>query len=267
MKENSPYFTAGEFAEICSTTKDTLYHYERLGILKPAKTAPNGYRYYHAFQFFDYDVIAVLKEAGSSLAEIKAYLRLKNPNEFLEILKQRRQALAAERRKLEYMERRLGATIDLTARAIKVPYFFPRVIYQKKEYLAAVPLAYPLSHKDAALKVHELYDFSERVGDGEPPLGMIVPRQRGRKGGFSEGEYYVRLNRPVNADKLLIKPAGKYVCLRYKGAATTAFSIALNYIAEKKLEITGDAYEYELIGYLAAGDEADYVISLSIQVG
>ena len=38
--------TAGEFAKMCQTTRDTLRYYERQGILVPKKNPVNGYRYY-----------------------------------------------------------------------------------------------------------------------------------------------------------------------------------------------------------------------------
>ena len=51
-------FTSGEFAKFCNTTKDTLFHYDDINLLKPAKIAPNGYRYYSANQAFLFDMIS-----------------------------------------------------------------------------------------------------------------------------------------------------------------------------------------------------------------
>ena len=73
-EEHAGLFTTGQFAKLCGTTKETLFYYDELGILKPVKVAENGYRYYSASQFFDLDLITVLQEAGSSLSKIKSYL-------------------------------------------------------------------------------------------------------------------------------------------------------------------------------------------------
>lgn len=70
--ERAAFFTTGQFAKLCSTTKETLFHYDSLGLLKPARVGENGYRYYSASQFFDFDLIAVLQSAGCSLQEIHA---------------------------------------------------------------------------------------------------------------------------------------------------------------------------------------------------
>lgn len=45
------FLTSGEFAELCGTTKETLFHYDEIGILKPAWLGENRYRYYTPAQF------------------------------------------------------------------------------------------------------------------------------------------------------------------------------------------------------------------------
>ena len=34
------------FAALCGVKKDTLLHYDRIGLLKPSRVGENGYRYY-----------------------------------------------------------------------------------------------------------------------------------------------------------------------------------------------------------------------------
>ena len=45
------YFTTGEFAKLWGVKKQTLFHYDEIGIFKPAIKKPNGYRYYSYQQF------------------------------------------------------------------------------------------------------------------------------------------------------------------------------------------------------------------------
>lgn len=35
--ERAAFFTTGQFAKLCSTTKETLFHYDSLGLLEPAR--------------------------------------------------------------------------------------------------------------------------------------------------------------------------------------------------------------------------------------
>ena len=81
------YFTTGEFAKLCGVKKQTLFHYDQIGILRPEIIASNGYRYYSVLQFDTYITIAMLKELDIPLANIKEYLARKNPRSFLELLR------------------------------------------------------------------------------------------------------------------------------------------------------------------------------------
>ena len=49
-KKSKGYFTTGEFAKLCNVKKQTLFHYDIIGILNPAITGYKGYRYYSEMQ-------------------------------------------------------------------------------------------------------------------------------------------------------------------------------------------------------------------------
>ena len=89
--------TTGEFAKLCKTTKETLFHYDRENLLKPKHVSENGYRHYGVEQFVDFDIISMLKETGSSLREIKAYLHDTDKKIFCPFLKQN--ALSSKKKK------------------------------------------------------------------------------------------------------------------------------------------------------------------------
>lgn len=48
-------FKTAEFAALCGVKKDTLLHYDHIGLLKPQWVGENGYRYYSARQIPTYD--------------------------------------------------------------------------------------------------------------------------------------------------------------------------------------------------------------------
>ena len=59
------YFKTAEFAALCGVRKDTLLHYDHIGLLKPQWVGENGYRYYAAQQLRTYDLIAALRRLGT----------------------------------------------------------------------------------------------------------------------------------------------------------------------------------------------------------
>ncbi len=59
-------FTTGEFSELCSVKKQTLLHYDEIGILKPQYRNDKGYRFYTLKQLETFSVIDILKDLGLS---------------------------------------------------------------------------------------------------------------------------------------------------------------------------------------------------------
>ena len=95
------YFKTAEFAALCGVRKDTLLHYDHIGLLKPQWVGENGYRYYAAQQLRTYDLIAALRRLGTPLAEIRDYLTRRSPQALLALLEEKEAQLAEERRRLE----------------------------------------------------------------------------------------------------------------------------------------------------------------------
>ena len=83
------YFTTGEFSKLWGVKKQTLFHYDEVGIFKPVIKKVNGYRYYSYQQFEVFGVILVLKELGMSLQEIKTYLDRRSPQELIQLFSEK----------------------------------------------------------------------------------------------------------------------------------------------------------------------------------
>ncbi len=102
------WLKTAEFARLCATTKETLLHYDRFGILKPAAVHENGYRYYRAEQFFLFSFISTLARSGVSLGEIRNLLeksseekKLKAVSEHVNLLKEETKVIFARQALLE----------------------------------------------------------------------------------------------------------------------------------------------------------------------
>lgn len=61
------------FAELCDSTKRTIIHYDRIGLLKPASRSKKV-RLYKPRQVLTFQKITLLKSFGLTLSEIKKYL-------------------------------------------------------------------------------------------------------------------------------------------------------------------------------------------------
>ena len=93
-------FQAHEFAARAGVTIRTLHHYDRLGLLKPARRTAAGYRLYGARDFARLQQIVTLKFIGLSLKQIKELL---DGREFdlATTLRLQRWLLSEQRRRLD----------------------------------------------------------------------------------------------------------------------------------------------------------------------
>jgi DNA-binding transcriptional MerR regulator len=69
------YMKSGEFAKLCGTTKNTLIHYDSIGLMSPSRIGDNGYRYYTLRDYWKFVAIRTFAETGFPLEEIRSILR------------------------------------------------------------------------------------------------------------------------------------------------------------------------------------------------
>ncbi len=264
------YLTTGEFAKLCGVTKDALFHYDRIGLLKPELTKENGYRYYSLNQFFTFDLISILKEAGSSLREIKEYIHHQDTKRFLAILQEKQASLAAEQRKIDKMQRLLQSTIEITRQGLAAAYTKPQIQWGEQEYLIVFAVSSLAEERQWLDQVCEHFDYCASCGvEEEIPLGCIVLQQNLEKGLFVENFYYTKIAGPVVSDRLFVKPAGWYGIIDHQGPYDTladSYQQLLQFIQQQQYQICGNGYEKDLIDYFAVSDPEQYVTRISIQV-
>jgi len=93
-------FKAREFARLTGVTVRALHHYDRLGLLKPSRYSPSGYRLYRESDVARLEQIVALKFIGFSLKQIKDIL--KNGGGDLSLtLRRQREAIEEKRKRLQ----------------------------------------------------------------------------------------------------------------------------------------------------------------------
>lgn len=271
-KRSKNYYTSGEFAKICVTTKETLRHYDEVGILRPAFIGENGYRYYTTGQFFDYDLILTLKEAGCSLLEIKNYMEHYEAQDFLAVMKEKAKQLEEEKRKIESMQKLLQYSIESTEYALTEEYYKPRLVKCEEEYLIIIKVDHAetqtFSEEVARIREHFLHLDSRDLWE-EYSIGSIILRETLEQGKCYESYYYTRIHSRREDERLWVKPAGQYVTMLHKGRYSQlpqSYEIMKEFIRKHGLRICGNSYEYDMVSYLATQKAEDYIIQISIEV-
>ena len=116
------FLNIGEFAHVCHTTRETLLHYDRKGLLKPGYVSENGYRRYSMKQFFDFDVISLLKETGSTLEEIKRYRERCEQDGYLKLFHERIAVLKREQERIAHRIAMLNGLAIMGEEALSAEY-------------------------------------------------------------------------------------------------------------------------------------------------
>lgn len=271
MKKNN-ILSTGEFAKLCRTTKETLFHYDRESLLKPKYVSENGYRRYGIEQYFDFDMILMFKETGSSLKEIKAYLGDMSSEDILTLLESKHLMVQKERKKLAQRETMLQDIIALAHEALDFDYDTFMVLEQEEERLEVVPTETALDGSISKfvarfVEYSDVYEKQERTP--RFPFGMIVDRQDVLKGQYREKHLFSRATRSTPRSQLHIRPAGHYAVFAHKGTIQThleAFSELLRQTKGAGLRVLGNLYVYDMMSYILQGDGKRYTARYCVQI-
>jgi DNA-binding transcriptional MerR regulator len=103
-------WSTAELAKLSRVSSRTLRHYDQVGLLPPAYTGHNGYRYYTQPELLRLQRILLLRELGLGLETIGQVLD--GQADQLDALSVHRKWLLAERDRLDRMARTVAATIS-----------------------------------------------------------------------------------------------------------------------------------------------------------
>ncbi|MDX8044516.1 MerR family transcriptional regulator [Gracilibacillus sp. S3-1-1] len=189
-ENNTKYFTTGEFAKLCKVNKQTLFYYDQIGILSPIRKNEKGYRYYSFHQLELFAVIALLKDLGMSLDEIKQYTQNKSPEKMLKIMYEQQEKILEERRRLEMKVNMIEGQIQSLNEATKLDFQQIRVERLPKQTLYLSNNIENASDQEFVEAFHNfLVELSDAYLDTGYPIGTITSRENALKGDFTNYSY------------------------------------------------------------------------------
>ena len=215
---------SGQFAKLCRTTKETLRHYERVGILRPALQEENGYKKYSLAQIADFSLIAALQSAGLSLGEIKDFLQESGCEHLHAVLHQRINVIERQKRDLEREQRMLEGALGQTEKlqawfkdgAVRIS---PsghrwRIVECPEEYFIETATPYVEDREEEFLRaISEHLEYCEKQGC--PVMfqeAYRVDEASTAKGLYAQGFCAeAQIAAPVESSRLRVKPEGTYL--------------------------------------------------------
>ncbi len=272
-------FTTGQFAKICNTTKETIYHYTENGLLHAEKSNENGYFYYSAFEYFEFLLIKSLRECDCSIKEIKDYIFQYGPSKSLELLKERQTILQNKIKRLEQTNTLISDIISSTEDALSSPRNIPSIIYCPATYFISSPLheRFSLNTTVKRLSSHINNHFMHCMKYGVfnvYPLGSIISAEDFRNNGYIQTHFISEISQ-AQADSIpcnTIFPKGEYVVINHTGGYDNPNTLKnttqhiLAFLKKKQYEISGDGYAIDTIGHMASRSFDNFIIRLCFPV-
>ncbi|HJA41581.1 MAG TPA: MerR family transcriptional regulator [Firmicutes bacterium] len=264
-------FTTGEFAKACNITKQTLFHYDAIGLLTPHFKDEKGYRYYSYQQFDLLYVINILKELGMSLKEIKQFIKTNSPERMIALFQSKSDELTQKIETLKQIQKVIETRIHLTEQATQLDFSKIYTEYHETEYLFLSDRIPDYSNYQFVRSVSEFITIStEKKLNVGYPIGAMLHREKLLGQQYGNYTYlYLKIEEGQNHVPRYEKKAGLYVIGYHIGEEDTigkTYDQILQYMKNNHLEIQDFAYEEFILDSISVTHTDAYVTKIVIPV-
>lgn len=268
--DKSKYLTTGELAKLMHVTKNTLFHYDQIGLFSPEIVLENEYRYYSVHQIPVLEAILTLKDLGMPLKEIQQFLEGRNPEKLLELFEREEKLLAERIRKLKDRRQWMADTSRKIRDCRRLEKQQVQVVKKPCRYyvLDTFEASTDVAFAEKTTELIEAYE--SRCKSICYEIGYIQYENDIRRGIYDHYSNVALIvgQAPRGLDCKCL-PAGDYLVTAYRGhwrGIGEAYRRILDYAAQEKLNLAAEFLEVYLIDQLAVESEEDYVTELSVRI-
>ncbi|MCL2427007.1 MAG: MerR family DNA-binding transcriptional regulator [Oscillospiraceae bacterium] len=257
-----------DFAEFSRTTRDTLLHYDRIGLLSPVLRGDNNYRYYSGNQLPIVNVIRTFQQLGMSLDEIMRLKDHRTPELANTVFE--RQIEEIDNKISEWVNAR-KLLLTLKKAITSVSGIDESVITVKHLPAEAIILGeindYSRSRTDYDALLSFYHDIAQKYPniDLNYPVWAMYSQDQLIKRDWNNPERYYFYN-PDGYDR---RPAALYAIGYTRGGYkpnNELYERLEEFIIENDYEICGNAYEEYPLNEICAINDNDYLIRIMITV-
>ena len=265
------YFSISQLAESQGISRQTLIHYDRIGLFHPAHVNPdNGYREYSPSQLDELETIMMLKHSGLSLDEMKAALSDYSTESSLKLLESRIQALDEQVKALQETRRRLSDKVAMVDKAMEHEDGQIVVERVKDSWIVPHPVKAPYSLEEVSLATKEC--LVKAFAAGLKPryqLCAFLPLEALEAGRFLDTDE-VFLPCDESPSPLVRKvPGGLTASIWHRGSygrTPEKYRLLSAFCEANGLEMISGSYEYALNDHLTTKDKSEYMTRLQVFV-
>lgn len=263
------YFTTGDFAKLCDVTKQTLFHYDQIGLLQPAHKDEKGYRYYSYTQYDAMYVIESLKEMEMPLKEIKGFISETTPATMIELFKEKSRQISEKIDTLRSIQNTIEKKIAITEQAIKTDFGEIVLTEADAEYLyLSTPL---LSRNDSENRaaISDFYKVCMKELHEKYSIGAMIKIDNIEQDDydsfdhlFAKTDYTDSL--PLMKNDKTLQVTG-YHTGQYEDASIT-YDAIFDFIKDHRLKPLDYLYAEPILDRISVSDSDEYVTKITVPV-
>lgn len=262
------YFTTGEFAKLCNVEKHVLFHYDQIGLFRPAIVKENGYRFYSSYQYDTFAVIRALQSIGMSLKDIKVYLEKREPELFLNLMEEKITDVENEIIRLKGIRNMISKLKEYTIEAMGST---------KEISLVKLPSLGLLLSENMENKTNDNFPplmgaYLQFCGDNHAVspefVGNIIRVENLKRKDYLNYSYLYMPIDTENTKSDIVRGEGTYLCAYHHGfynQLKETYERMLTYASENGIHLGIYAYEEYLIADVAQRDQDSYVTKILIE--
>lgn len=260
------YLSAREFSTLTHTPIDTIKHYDRIGILKPALVGENRYRYYLPEQALELTRIIFSSRAQIKLEDIQRVIKSQDCqssiNQYLEIyttLEEKVDEMEAIRDSINNLRYWYQLSLQYNERTL-FPIYLPEwfMIHSPKLDISSSDIS-----NDSNL-ANELF-FKAFYNKRWPhyQLGAFYETSSIKNNDFNNVAFFIKTDHPEehNKTELVLNPTGTYLCYFAHTKGKNMIQTVKDYLETLKkqnLKITGNIYVTDIVNCLITSNPDNY---------
>lgn len=266
-------YTISEFAKLRNVTSESLRHYDRIGLLKPAYVDPEtSYRYYSILQYEKLGTIRELRQLGVPLDVIKDYLENRNVQKSLDILNESYEEVTRRKNELEKLQSVLQSKIKYLKQAL-----LPRE-EMKPEIFEVGDRMIVTSGNEVREEGEMGYEWTLLEKRLKEPSPILATSRIGEMVKFQQDKAFHELKKipfifSSSATKttehlIQIIPGGTYVDIFAHSFQNEdkAYQILLEFIAKEKYQMTGDIICFFPIDLTITEEEGESAFEMQVRI-
>jgi len=264
-------FLIGELAKIFNISTDTLRHYDKMNLLKPEQDSINSYRYYDISSMFKLSRILFLKNLGISLSEIEDYMKNKNANRLLHMLKKKDEDLDLRIQQLTNLKHKISSKLELFEHAKTQLGKITISTHDERRgiFIKTVGLEDTTEVKEIFKRSENYLKISSWLVEGQ--VFTSLPKEDMEKGIFNQFRYFIEINpeNKVEDFQLEILPKNEYACMAVIGPyedLINHYRTLVDWITDNGYKIAGDSIENNIVDNDYSDSEDEFITEIQIPI-